>query len=48
MLRRRVDHSRTESYAELFEHLEPGQLLCEPPDSWALDWAQADPDRFVT
>jgi len=18
------------------------------PDSWALDWAQADPDRFVT
>jgi len=47
MLRRRVDHSRTESYAELFEHLEPGQLLCQPPDSWALDWAQADPDRFV-
>ena len=46
MLRRRVDHSRTESYAELFQHLEPGQLLAEPPATWALDWALADPDAL--
>ena len=46
MLRRRVDHSRTESYAELFEHLEHGQLLSEVPETWALDWALADPDAF--
>ena len=46
MLRRRVDHHRTASYAELFEHLEDGQLLAEPPESWQLDWALADPDRF--
>ncbi len=46
MLRRRIDHSRTESYAELFEHLSPGQLLGEPPPGWARDWAIADPDAF--
>jgi glutamate synthase domain-containing protein 2 len=46
MLRRRVDHSRTESYAELFEHLDQGQLLAEPPNTWALDWALASADRF--
>ena len=46
MLRRRVDHSRTESYAELFEHLEDGQLLAEAPRTWALDWALADADAF--
>jgi hypothetical protein len=46
MLRRRVEHSRTESYAEMFEHLQEGQLLAEPPKTWALDWALADPDRF--
>ena len=47
MLRRRVDHHRTESYAELFEHLEEGQLLAEVPPTWQLDWALADPDRFT-
>jgi glutamate synthase domain-containing protein 2 len=46
MLRRRIDHTRTESYAELFEHLEPGQLLDEPPRTWALDWQLADADAF--
>jgi glutamate synthase domain-containing protein 2 len=46
MLRRRVDHHRTESYAELFEHLDHGQLLAEPPATWQLDWELADPDRF--
>jgi glutamate synthase domain-containing protein 2 len=46
MLRRRIDHTRTESYAELFEHLSPGQLLAEPPRTWRLDWELADPDAF--
>ena len=46
MLMRRVDHVTTKSYAELFEWLEPGQLLHAPPESWARDWAVADPDRF--
>jgi glutamate synthase domain-containing protein 2 len=48
MLRRRVDHDEVRSYAELFHHLEPGQLLTEPPAGrWARDWALADPDRFT-
>jgi glutamate synthase domain-containing protein 2 len=47
MLHRRIDHRAVLSYAELFEHLEPGQLLAEPPPGrWARDWALADPDRF--
>ena len=48
MLRRRVDHDEVRSYAEMFHHLEPGQLLAEPPDGrWARDWAEADPDHFT-
>ncbi|MGW8948905.1 hypothetical protein [Streptomyces sp. NPDC055709] len=35
------------SYAELYEWLAPGQLLAEPPGSWAADWQAADPDRFT-
>ncbi|MGZ4478226.1 MAG: FMN-binding glutamate synthase family protein [Nocardioidaceae bacterium] len=46
MLRRRIDHSTTQSYAELFEHLETGQLLADPPETWQLDWELADPDKF--
>ncbi|MEU7423011.1 FMN-binding glutamate synthase family protein [Streptomyces sp. NPDC040750] len=47
MLRRRVDPCTELSYAELYEWLEPGQLLAEPPASWAADWHAADPDRFT-
>ncbi len=48
MLRRRVDHDDVRSYAEMFHHLEPGQLLADPPPGrWARDWALADPDRFT-
>lgn len=43
---RRVDHHTSRSYAELFEWLAPGQLLDEPPEAWATDWARADPDSF--
>jgi glutamate synthase domain-containing protein 2 len=49
MLLRRIDHTRTESYADLFEHLAPGQLLAgihDLPKAWARDWVQADPDAF--
>jgi glutamate synthase domain-containing protein 2 len=44
---RRVDHVTSRSYAELYEWLEPGQLLHEPPESWQADWARADPDSFA-
>ena len=47
MLRRRVDHGRIESYADLVELMEPDQLLTGPPESWADDWARADPDTFT-
>ena len=47
MLRRRVGHTDTRSYAELFTWLAPGQLLAEPPIDWADDWARADPDRWT-
>ncbi len=43
---RRVDRVRTLSYADLFEWLEPGELIEEPPESWARDWERADPDSF--
>jgi glutamate synthase domain-containing protein 2 len=46
MLIRRVDESRTSSFAELYEWLEPGELLSDPPPSWAADWQRADPDSF--
>ncbi|MFJ6393381.1 FMN-binding glutamate synthase family protein [Streptomyces sp. NPDC091972] len=47
MLRRRIDPYTERSYEELYEWLEPGQLLAEPPAAWAADWTAADPDRFT-
>ncbi|WUV83805.1 FMN-binding glutamate synthase family protein [Streptomyces sp. NBC_01476] len=47
MLQRRLDPHTVRSYAELYEWLSPGQLLAEPPASWAADWEAADPDRFT-
>jgi hypothetical protein len=44
---RRTDPVAAQTYADLYEWLAPGQLLAEPPRSWAVDWAQADPDRFT-
>ena len=46
-LMRRVDHVTVRSYAQLYEWLEPGQLLAEPPEGWAEAWKVADPDRFI-
>jgi hypothetical protein len=28
------------------EGVTPGQLLAEPPESWAEDWKHADADSF--
>jgi glutamate synthase domain-containing protein 2 len=46
MLRRRVDHLTTRSYAGLHHWLEPGELLRQPPRGWAPDWLEADADNF--
>ena len=46
MVMRRIDHHAVRTFAEVYEWLEPGQLLAEPPQSWAADWKAADPDRF--
>ncbi|AEA25931.1 FMN-binding glutamate synthase family protein [Pseudonocardia benzenivorans] len=45
-LRRRIGHMDTRSYAELFDWLEPGELLAEPPPGWAGDWNLASADHF--
>lgn len=47
MLRRLVGHLDTRSYAQMYDWLEPGELLAEPPESWSHDWNAADPDRFL-
>jgi glutamate synthase domain-containing protein 2 len=43
---RRTGPTTTFSYAELYDWLEPGELISEPPEAWAADWRQADPDSF--
>ncbi|WP_371574552.1 FMN-binding glutamate synthase family protein [Streptomyces sp. NBC_01314] len=47
MLRRRIAPHTECSYEELYDWLEPSQLLAEPPAAWAADWQAADPDRFT-
>jgi glutamate synthase domain-containing protein 2 len=47
MLMRRIDHVRTESYAQLYDWLEPGELLAEPPRDWRSDWRAASADTFT-
>jgi hypothetical protein len=44
---RRVDHINSLSYAQMYEWLKPGQLLQEPPQSWAADWERAEADSFT-
>lgn len=46
-LLRRIDLNTVRTYAELFDWLEPGQLLADVPQAWAADWRAADPDRFT-
>jgi glutamate synthase domain-containing protein 2 len=47
MLHRRIDHTTTKSYDQLYDWLRPRELLSDPPEEWAADWATADPDRFT-
>ena len=46
-LMRRIGYTDTFSYAELFDWLEPGELLAGAPKGWAADWKAADPDRWL-
>lgn len=46
MLRRRVDHLNTRSYASIYHWLREDELLNEPPRGWAADWDEADADHF--
>lgn len=46
MLRRNLSDGASASYAELYEWLEPGQLLMDPPESWQQAWHEADPEVF--
>lgn len=44
---RRVDPHVTQTYADLYEWLSPGQLLVAPPRAWARDWDLAVADDFA-
>jgi glutamate synthase domain-containing protein 2 len=44
---RRIDGTTVESYDDLYEWLEPGELLERPRRSWAENWAKATPGAFV-
>lgn len=46
MLRRRVDHLATRSYAGLHNWVAPGELLADPPRGWKADWEESDSDTF--
>ena len=46
MLRRRIDHLTTRSYAALHHWVAPGELLTEPARGWLADWEEADSDTF--
>ncbi|NHA69768.1 FMN-binding glutamate synthase family protein [Phycicoccus flavus] len=46
-LRRNITETEARSYAELYDWLEPGQLLQDAPESWAADWRLASADSFA-
>ena len=46
LLRRNVNANQNESYASIYEWLRPGELLDDPPQTWAADWATASADTF--
>ncbi|TXL57454.1 FMN-binding glutamate synthase family protein [Aeromicrobium terrae] len=43
---RRVDPQVTKTYYDLFEWLEPDQLLSDVPEHWRRDWKAASPKTF--
>lgn len=46
MMRRRVDHLSTRSYASIYNWLRTDELLNHPPAGWDVDWQEADADHF--
>ncbi|WP_221419061.1 FMN-binding glutamate synthase family protein [Micrococcus cohnii] len=46
MLRRRVDHLNTRSYASIYRWIRRNELLNCPPGGWDIDWEEADVDHF--
>jgi glutamate synthase domain-containing protein 2 len=46
LLRRNLGEGKSASYAELYDWLQPGQLLQAAPASWRQAWQEASPDRF--
>ena len=46
-LTRRIDPTTTRTYADLYEWLEPGELLQAPRRTWANEWQKASPGAFV-
>ncbi len=46
MLRRRIGPTTVRSYAQLYDWLEPGELLSGAPQEWNEDWKDSDPDCF--
>lgn len=43
---RRVDPQVTQTYFDLFQWLEPGELLVDAPEGWVRDWATASSQTF--
>ncbi len=46
MLNRRIEGQRTQTYAEIYDWLMPGELLEDPPEAWCSDWIEASADQF--
>ena len=46
-LLRRIDQNTVRTYGDMYQWLEPGELLAEAPQEWAADWRAADADRFA-
>ncbi|HYO04815.1 MAG TPA: FMN-binding glutamate synthase family protein [Mycobacterium sp.] len=46
MLNRRIEGQRTQTYAEIYDWLMPGELLEDPPEAWRSDWIEASADQF--
>ena len=46
LLHRRIDPNTVCTYDELYDYLDPGELLVDPPAAWLADWNRARPDRF--
>jgi glutamate synthase domain-containing protein 2 len=44
---RRIDHQNSLSYEQMYDWLTPGQLLDDPPETWAADWERADAESFA-